>query len=108
MTHSSMETPLTPEINDSRGGLYDDEFKKFNWNLIALEIILFGIGIWNLMSATGVQDKSLGPPADDSPKTEQFLGRFLRGVPFEWEEFSVLEGLRNNPWELELPLRRFE
>lgn len=43
-----------------RLGMYDEELKKFNWNLLILEIILFGVGIWNLMSATGVQDKSLG------------------------------------------------
>ncbi len=43
-----------------RVGMYDEEFKKFNWNLLILEIILFGIGIWNLISATAVEDKSLG------------------------------------------------
>ena len=43
-----------------RVGMYEEEFKKFNWNLLILEIILFGIGIWNLISATAVEDKSLG------------------------------------------------
>lgn len=51
---------MGPEMSDTRSSVYDDEFKKFNWNLIILEVILFGIGIWNLISATGVQDKSLG------------------------------------------------
>lgn len=60
MNHSSIESPPISDFQDSRTGAYEDEFKKFNWNLIALEILLFGIGIWNLMSATGVQDKSLG------------------------------------------------
>ena len=43
-----------------RVGMYEEEFKKFNWNLLILEIILFGIGIWNLVSATAVEDKALG------------------------------------------------
>ncbi|OFZ81665.1 MAG: rod shape-determining protein RodA [Bdellovibrionales bacterium RIFOXYD1_FULL_53_11] len=40
--------------------MYEEELKKFNWNLILLEIAIFGIGMWNLISATAVQDKSLG------------------------------------------------
>lgn len=61
MTHSTMESQL-PNYDEGtlRVGMYDEEFKRFNWNLLLLEIILFGIGIWNLISATGVQDKSLG------------------------------------------------
>jgi rod shape determining protein RodA len=39
---------------------YDEEFKKFNWSLIVLTVILFGVGIWNMVSATGVEDKSEG------------------------------------------------
>lgn len=39
---------------------YDEELKNFNWTLIILEVILVGIGIWNLISATAVQDKALG------------------------------------------------
>ncbi len=39
-------------------GLYDEDLKRFNWSLIALAVILFAIGIWNLFSATGVDDKS--------------------------------------------------
>lgn len=38
----------------------EEDLKQFNWNLIIIEVILFFIGIWNLTSATGVQDKSLG------------------------------------------------
>ncbi len=60
MTHSSIESPPQSESNEIRGSLYEEELKKFNWSLILLEIIIFGIGIWNLASATGVQDKSLG------------------------------------------------
>lgn len=47
---------------DDRGGtwLQEEEFKKFNWNLLLIELLLFGVGIWTLISATSVEDKSLG------------------------------------------------
>ncbi len=60
MTHSSMESPAQAEHGEVRIGMYEEELKKFNWSLIALEVVLFAIGLWNLVSATGVQDKSLG------------------------------------------------
>lgn len=60
MTHSSMESPVSFDGGEMRVGMYEEELKQFNWSLIALGIVLFGIGIWNLISATGVQDKSLG------------------------------------------------
>src|SRR3954453_19109799 len=60
MTHSSMESPASIDSGEMRVGMYEEELKKFNWSLIAIEILLFLIGIWNLVSATGVQDKSLG------------------------------------------------
>ena len=61
MTHTSMESQLPlDDGNMVRTGLYDEEFRRFNWNLLLLECILFGIGIWNLISATGVEDKALG------------------------------------------------
>lgn len=60
MTHSSMETPPQQFEDMSSSGLMEEELKKYNWNLLLLEILLFGVGIWNLISATGVQDKSLG------------------------------------------------
>jgi rod shape determining protein RodA len=55
-----MESPVSFDGGEMRVGIYEEELKRFNWSLIALEILLFLIGIWNLMSATGVQDKSLG------------------------------------------------
>jgi rod shape determining protein RodA len=60
MTHSTMESPLPIEEGTLRVGMYEEEFKKFNWSLLGLEILLVGVGIWNLISATGVEDKSLG------------------------------------------------
>lgn len=60
MTHSWMESPAPIDEGTMRVGMYEEELKKFNWSLLVLEAILFGIGIWNLISATGVQDKSLG------------------------------------------------
>jgi rod shape determining protein RodA len=60
MTHSSIESPVTFDGGEMRVGMYDEELKRFDWSLIAIEILLFAVGIWNLISATGVQDKSLG------------------------------------------------
>jgi len=55
-----MESPMPLEEGSLRVGMYEEELKKFNWNLLILEMIIFGVGIWNLISATTVQDKSLG------------------------------------------------
>ena len=60
MNHSSIESQSGFESEEMRIGMYEEELKQFNWSLIAVEIVLFLIGIWNLSSATGVQDKSLG------------------------------------------------
>jgi rod shape determining protein RodA len=59
MTHSYFESS-PEELNQSRTTMYDDELKKFNWNMILIQFVLYGIGIWNLMSATAVDDKSAG------------------------------------------------
>ncbi len=60
MTYSSMESeiPLTEDgyLHQSS----DEEFKRFNWTLLVIQILLIGIGIYNLISATGVSDKSHG------------------------------------------------
>jgi rod shape determining protein RodA len=60
MTHSSIESPVSFDGGEMRVGMYEEELKKFNWSLIAVEVFLFGVGLWNLSSATGVADKSLG------------------------------------------------
>lgn len=61
-TYTSSETkiPIDPEHDYSQYGLYEEEFRKFNWSLLLLEILLFSIGIWNLYSATAAEDKNLG------------------------------------------------
>ncbi len=62
--HSAIETQLS--LHDDgvprmlRTGMYEEELKKFNWNMLALQVLIFGIGIYNLLSATSVEDKSLG------------------------------------------------
>ncbi|RYZ73136.1 MAG: rod shape-determining protein RodA [Proteobacteria bacterium] len=60
MTHTYMETEERLDESSNRIAAYDDELKKFNWNLLIMEFILFGIGLWNLVSATSVDDKSAG------------------------------------------------
>ena len=60
MNPSSMETPMGFDENSIRLGMYEEELKKFNWNLIILEVVLFAIGIWNMISATSAADKSAG------------------------------------------------
>jgi rod shape determining protein RodA len=60
MTYSSTESPLPVEEGQLRVSMYDEDFRKFNWNLLILQVLIFGLGIWNLISATAVEDKSLG------------------------------------------------
>ncbi len=60
MTHTVMETPMALDESAMRTGYYEQELRKFNWTMLILMVLIFGIGISNLMSATGVQDKSLG------------------------------------------------
>jgi rod shape determining protein RodA len=60
MSYTYTETPVEQQQSQNRYGFYDEELKRFNWNMLLLEFILFGIGIWNLISATGVEDKSMG------------------------------------------------
>jgi hypothetical protein len=75
MTHTVIES-ATPMEGGSENGkyAYDDELKKFNWSLLALQGILFGIGIFNLMSATAVEDKALG-----------FIRLSSSGLPWAWD-----------------------
>ncbi|MGE0615298.1 MAG: rod shape-determining protein RodA [Bacteriovoracia bacterium] len=52
MTYSSTESDISHLDGTPRVGTYEEEFKKFNWTLLVLELLLFGIGLWNLISAT--------------------------------------------------------
>ncbi len=60
MTYSSSESTFDQSGFEPRSGMYEEELRKFNWSLLLLQFALFGIGIWNLVSASGVQDKSFG------------------------------------------------
>lgn len=60
MTYTSTESEIPLQDGVTYTGLQEEEFKKFNWTLLFLEFVLFGIGIWNLMSATSVSDRSMG------------------------------------------------
>ncbi len=61
MTHTSMESAIpSDDSGTQRLGMYEEELKKMNWNLLILEVILFGIGVWNLISASTVQGKAMG------------------------------------------------
>lgn len=60
MSYTYSETREQQDPSQNRYGFYDEELKKFNWNMLILEFILVGIGIWNLISATAVDDKSQG------------------------------------------------
>ena len=62
MTYTSHESEI-PILDQSyhRFGMYDEEFRSFNWWILGLQCLIFTVGIWNLYSATtGVQDKSSG------------------------------------------------
>jgi rod shape determining protein RodA len=60
MTHSWTESQMSPDDGTMRVGQYEEELRKFNWNMLFIELVLFTVGIWNLISATTVADKSLG------------------------------------------------
>lgn len=55
-----MESQEPQDPSQMRLGMYDEELRKFNWNMLIMQFILFGIGIWNLISATAVDDKAAG------------------------------------------------
>ncbi len=60
MSYSSVETDFNFERDRFYSVNNDEELKRFNWTLLLFQFILFGIGIWNLISATAVEDKSAG------------------------------------------------
>jgi rod shape determining protein RodA len=60
MTYTSMETNLDQGFDPNRLSNYEEEFRWLKWIPLILEIIILSIGMMNLLSATGVEDKSLG------------------------------------------------
>jgi cell division protein FtsW (lipid II flippase) len=60
VTHTWSETQTPIDESQLRTTPYDEELKRFNWSVILLMVIIFAIGIFNLISATSVADKSLG------------------------------------------------
>ncbi len=60
MTYTSMETNLDQTFDPNRTSSYEEEFKWLKWIPLILEIVILSIGMMNLLSATGVEDKSLG------------------------------------------------
>lgn len=61
MSYSYMEseTAISDDFSANQNA-FEEEFRRFDWGLIILEIVLLAIGILNLYSATSVEDKSLG------------------------------------------------
>lgn len=51
MTYSSMESKIPIYDESPRIGMYEEEFRRFNWTILILEIIILGVGVWNLMSS---------------------------------------------------------
>jgi len=60
MTYTSMETNLDQSFDPNRTSSYEEEFKWLKWIPLILEIVILSVGMMNLLSATGVEDKSLG------------------------------------------------
>ncbi|MCC7440107.1 MAG: rod shape-determining protein RodA [Bdellovibrionales bacterium] len=60
MTYTSMESELPLDDPGFRAGNQEEEFRKFNFNLLLIQVAIFSIGMGNLISATAVQDKSQG------------------------------------------------
>lgn len=58
--YSATESQIPLDESAMRVGMYDEELKKFNWNMLLIQVVIFSIGIMNLISATGVADKSHG------------------------------------------------
>ncbi|MBU6155013.1 MAG: rod shape-determining protein RodA [Bdellovibrionales bacterium] len=60
MTYTSMETNLDQQFDPNRTTSYEEDFKWLKWVPLLLELLLIGIGMLNLSSATAVEDKSMG------------------------------------------------
>lgn len=57
MTYTSTESVVPDYEQVTRHESNDEEFRRFNWTLLVLEVILFAIGIWNLTSAASAESR---------------------------------------------------
>lgn len=60
MTYTTIESEMPLDSNFTRIDTYDEEFRKFNWNMILIQAVLIGTGLWNLVSATAFGSKGPG------------------------------------------------
>ncbi len=60
MTYTSMETNLDHQFDPNRTSSFEEDFKWLKWVPLLLELLLIGIGMLNLSSATAVEDKAMG------------------------------------------------
>lgn len=61
MTYTSSESEIpTDDPGYRRTYFTDEDTRTFNWTLLVIEVLIVTVGILNLVSATTVQDKSLG------------------------------------------------
>src|SRR5690606_27175355 len=58
--YTATETEIRADGTHYHAVTNEDDFKRFNWTPLLLMIVLIGIGIWNLMSATSTEDKASG------------------------------------------------
>ncbi len=58
--YTSSETRPEDHFQDINGPGYEDEGRWYKWVPLLLQILLLAIGILNLLSATAVEDKSMG------------------------------------------------
>jgi rod shape determining protein RodA len=55
-----METNLDHQFDPNRTSSFEEDFKWLKWVPLLLELLLIGIGMLNLSSATAVEDKAMG------------------------------------------------
>ena len=61
MTYTSYESEIpTDDPGYRKTHFVAEDSRSFNWTLLILEIVIVTVGILNLVSATTVQDKSMG------------------------------------------------
>lgn len=61
------ESPQSPLDFEHHTHADEDELRRFNWTLLILQTLIFGVGIWNMISATGA----------DADQTHLYRTQFL-------------------------------